>query len=235
MKPLYLSETVRNGLGTCLRPGGSALTERILELLTPNCNSRLLDAGCGTGASMTILQERGFKRCVGIDLSYDLLGEARRKGQTVLQGNVARLPLADENFDILFCECVWNLTAKKQTLAEFARVLKPGGMLAIADIYARADAGSESRSWPVTCCFSQATDQATVKEQITEAGFTVTVVEDHTRLLNKTAAEFVFAHGSLQGFWQAVTGSAELAAAACNASAATRPGLFLLLAQRNRP
>lgn len=233
MKPLYLSTAVRDGLGPCLRPGGSSLTERILELSAPSHDSRVLDAGCGTGASMAIIRKRGIERVFGVDLHSGLLREAYRMKQSVAQGNLARLPFADTSFDLLICECTWNLTPKKQVLAEFARVLKPGGVLAVTDIYSRKIDGAQAGTWPVSCCFSQATDLATVEQQITNATFTVTTMEDHTPLLKKTAADFVFAHGSLQAFWLAVTGSAELAAAACDASAASRPGLFLILAKRN--
>jgi len=83
------------------------------------------------------------------------------------------------------------------------------------------------------CCFSQATDLQSIEGMISAAGFTVCTVEDHTRHLNQTAAEFVFAYGSLHGFWQAVTGDSVLAAAACAAAQYTRPGLFLLIARKN--
>jgi hypothetical protein len=56
------------------------------------------------------------------------------------------------------------------------------------------------------------------------------VVEEHTEMLKKTAADFVFRHGSLHGFWQAVTGDPLLAQMACDASRVSKPGLFLLMA-----
>jgi hypothetical protein len=68
---------------------------------------------------------------------------------------------------------------------------------------------------------------------VMSAGFEILTLEDHSRLLKQTAAEFVFAHGSLQGFWQAVLGDSERADAVCAAAMATRPGLFLLTAQRS--
>lgn len=233
MKPLYLSAAVRHGLGPCLRPGGAELTERIVSLLAPDHDCRILDAGCGTGASMAILKQHGAKTVFGLDLDCGLLVEARNDGQAVARGDLARLPLATAACDMVLCECVWNLTAKDQVLAEFARVLKSGGMLAMTDIHARSVPGDQAGQWPVRCCFSQATDLATVQRQVTAAGFTITTLEDHTPLLKRTAAEFIFAHGSLHGFWQAVTGDPELAAAACAVAAASRPGLFLLLARRN--
>ncbi len=233
MRPLYLSSAVREGLGPCLRPGGTVLTRRIIDLLQPDDNCTILDAGCGTGASMALIKQHGFATVFGIDVDSGLLSEAGKTCQTVIRGDLARLPLADREWDIILCECTWNLTEKEQVLKEFARVLKPGGMLAMTDIYTRGVPARQAGTWPIRCCFSAATDLATVNRQVTAAGFTVTTLEDHTPLLKQTAAEFVFAHGSLQKFWQAVTGNCADAAAACTASAASRPGLFLLLAQRN--
>jgi SAM-dependent methyltransferase len=233
MKPLYLATPVRTGLGACLRPGGLALTERILALTAPKTIDVVLDAGCGAGASIAFLRQHGIKTVLGLDLDPDLLREARQGGGAVARADLAQLPLANGCLDMVLCECVWNLTDRKAVLGEFARVLKPGALIAVSDIYARS--GNErhhSPTWPVQCCFSQATDLDTVQVLFLDAGFSIELFEDHTRLLHQTAAQFVFAHGSLRGFWQAVTGDADLAAAACAATAVTRPGLFLLIARK---
>lgn len=234
MKPLYLSTPVRQGLGPYLRPGGRILTERILDLLSPDPAGLILDAGCGTGASLALLQEYGINNVLGLDLDKRLLMEARHRGRHVARADLARLPLPDACLDLVLCECVWNLTDKERVMTEFARVLRPGAAIALTDIYSRiAGPMKPSGTWPVRCCFSQATDLATVQELVIGSGFAVTVMEDHTRHLKQTAAEFVFAHGSLQAFWHAVTGDANLARSACEASATIRPGLFLLIAKRS--
>ncbi len=234
MKPLYLSDAVRRGLGPSLRPGGVILTRRLLDLLDLDATSVVLDAGCGTGVTLAMVRERGAGRLFGLDIDSGLLTEAHAGAHKVAAADIARLPLPDSCVDVVLCECVWNLTDKERVLAEFARVLRPGGLLALSDIYSRAVSGTpRSSAFPVRCCFSRATDLDTVEKQVTNAGFIVDRIEDHTNLLKKTAAEFVFAHGSLHGFWQAVTGDADLAAAACEASAEAKPGLFLLIAKQS--
>jgi SAM-dependent methyltransferase len=234
MKPLYLATPVRERLGTCLRPGGRALTERILYLTAPKPESVIVDAGCGPGASMALLRQHGIRTVIGLDLEPELLRQARQEDLPVARADLTCLPLPDACLDLVLCECVWNLTERSQVLHEFARTLRLGGYLAITDIYARPDkSNNQTGTWPVRCCFSQATDLNAVEKLVAAAGFEILILEDHTRLLNQTAAEFVFAHGSLQEFWLAVTGNADQAAAACAATAAIRPGLFLLIARKN--
>lgn len=222
---LYASPPVRKFLGPALRPGGERLTRLMLGLAGPLQGALALDAGCGCGASLALLREHGA-RAVGLDLNASFLREAGDVDARVAQADLADLPLPDACLDLVLCECVWNLTDKERVLTEFRRVLRPGGTLALADIYAR---GCRSGDWPVRCCFAQATDLQTVMEQVAGAGFEIDVVEEHTELLKKTAADFVFRHGSLHGFWQAVTGDPVLAQRACDASRASKPGLFLLI------
>ncbi len=232
--PLYQSTAVRDSLGAALRPGGASLTRRIVELARPQPAMTVLDAGCGPCGSLGILQERGLPRVLGVDIDRDFLRSARSSRFPVLQADLCRLPLADASVDLVICECAWNLTPRERTLEEFRRVLRPGGRLAIADIYNRS--GSDNGElWPAPCCFAGASGMETVRELLAASGFSVIHLEDQSRLLRETAARFVFAHGSLQGFWQAVTGSAATAAQACRAGAAAKPGLFLLLATRNSP
>lgn len=234
MKPLYLTTPVRAALGPCLRPGGESLTRQIVARLSPTADHLVLDAGCGTGATMALLRGQGVRSLVGLDLDPGLLAEARQRGGGVARSDLAALPLATGGVDMILCECTWNLTEKERVLAEFARVLRPGGVLALSDIYLRDDPADGCRpSWPIRSCYSRATDLETVARMVTAVGFELLALEDHSRLLKQTAAEFVFAHGSLQGFWQAVLGDAGLAGEACAAAAATRPGLFLLIARRS--
>lgn len=225
---LYESTPVRASLGPTLRPGGDEVTLRLLELADPRPGCLVLDAGCGCGGTLAILRENGL-RSVGLDLQHGFLAEARSVSATLARSDLAAIPLQTGSVDFILCECVWNLTDKERVLDEFHRVLRPDGQLLLSDIYAR---GQRTGQWPVRCCFAQATDLDTVVAQVEGAGFCVELVEDHSRKLALTAAQFVFQHGSLQQFWQAVTGDADMAASACAASRESKPGLFALVARR---
>ncbi|AUF94464.1 SAM-dependent methyltransferase [Pseudomonas sp. 02C 26] len=101
----------------------------------------LLDAGCGQGKSFKHLQ-RVFApgRLIGIDADPHSLqlsdAEAARQGLTVelLGSDCAQLQLADASVDIVFCHQTFHhLVEQEQALAEFWRVLKPGGYLLFAE------------------------------------------------------------------------------------------------------
>lgn len=107
-----------------------------VDRLTPLAGARVLDLGCGAGRHLPHLCARGA-RALGLDLSGDLLREARRADPRgdhgpLLRGDWTRIPLADA-----CCDAVLSLfTAfgygedrdeQRRMAAEVARVLRPGG------------------------------------------------------------------------------------------------------------
>lgn len=101
----------------------------------------LVDAGCGQGKSFQYLQQVfAPSRLVGIDADPHSLAlssaEAERQGLRVemLGSDCAKLQLADASVDILFCHQTFHhLVEQEKALAEFYRVLKPGGYLLFAE------------------------------------------------------------------------------------------------------
>jgi ubiquinone/menaquinone biosynthesis C-methylase UbiE len=96
-----------------------------------------LDAACGTGRYAEFLAGRGH-RVIGVDGSPDMLARARTRvpqGEFLL-GDLHRLPVADAEVDLVVCAlALTHVPALGPVLAEFARVLRPGGHLVIADIH----------------------------------------------------------------------------------------------------
>ncbi|PIE68431.1 MAG: hypothetical protein CSA21_07495 [Deltaproteobacteria bacterium] len=233
MKPLYLTAPVQTIPGNSLRPGGDILTEHMLDITGITRDALILDAGCGKGGSLEYLFTQGFTRAFGIDCNKDLLPE-KNTACSVVHGDVSRLPIIDNCLDLILCQCVWNLTEREKALKEFYRTLRPGGQLALCDIYLRHHKPEELQ-WPVASCFSNAVMIDTVLKLVAESGFIVAYQKDVSSHLQQTAAEFVFRYGSLYGFWFAVTGDQHHAKQACCLSAASRPGLFFLIATKEKP
>jgi len=101
----------------------------------------ILDAGCGQGKSIQYLDKTfAPKRLIGLDadpLSLHLSAEeARRQGIDIelIGSDCAELKVADDSIDILFCHQTFHhLVQQDRALAEFYRVLKPGGYLLFAE------------------------------------------------------------------------------------------------------
>jgi ubiquinone/menaquinone biosynthesis C-methylase UbiE len=89
----------------------------------------ILDAGCGTGAIAARLKQ--FGRVVAVDLSNLALHFSHRRGLGgyLSQGSVTAVPAATNTFDsIISLDVLCSVPDDNQALAEFYRVLKPGGL-----------------------------------------------------------------------------------------------------------
>lgn len=241
--PLYQQQPLRLVAGQALRPGGLELTERMLSLCGLPPGARLLDVGCGTGATVAHAIAQLGLRAAGLDLSLDLLQEGRDTGLALplLQAAGERLPLACGSIDAVIAECTLSLmTDLDQALAEWRRVLRPDGTLAIADLYARQPEGAAAlHRLPLSSCLSAALPREEILARVQALRLEVLLWEDHTPALKRFAAELILAHGSLESFWCRTlprqsrlepAPQAEIAQIA-QAVAAARPGYFLLLAR----
>ncbi|MFL6607708.1 MAG: class I SAM-dependent methyltransferase [Pseudomonas sp.] len=107
----------------------------------PPSNPVLLDAGCGQGKSFQYLRQAfAPQRLIGVDAdphSLDLSAEeAARQGMAVelIGSDCATLAVPDASVDLLFCHQTFHhLVEQEKALAEFYRVLKPGGYLMFAE------------------------------------------------------------------------------------------------------
>jgi demethylmenaquinone methyltransferase / 2-methoxy-6-polyprenyl-1,4-benzoquinol methylase len=97
---------------------------------------RVLDVCCGTG-DLAVEAERRGGRVVGLDFSERMLERARKKSGAIewVQGDALALPFGDGEFDAATVGFgVRNLADLEGGLRELARILKPGGKLAVLEI-----------------------------------------------------------------------------------------------------
>jgi len=97
---------------------------------------RVLDAACGTG-DLAIAAARVGGRVTGLDFSARMLERARRKAPELewVEGDVLALPFEDGSFDAVTIGFgIRNVSDLEVGFRELARVLRPGGRIAVLEI-----------------------------------------------------------------------------------------------------
>lgn len=112
-----------------------------IELASPRPDELLLDLATGTGALLRLLARRPDRprRAVGIDASAAMLRRAPPlpAGWGLIEGDARRLPLTTGAVDVVTCAYLLHLLherARHATLAEIARILRPGGRAVVVTL-----------------------------------------------------------------------------------------------------
>jgi ubiquinone/menaquinone biosynthesis C-methylase UbiE len=110
--------------------------DAVLRALRELAPKQVLDVGCGTGLFTTRLRgELAGAQVVGCDFSHGMLREAAGHGgrRAWVQGDGQRLPFRDASFDaLLSTEAFHWFPDQERALADFHRVLAPGGRIFVA-------------------------------------------------------------------------------------------------------
>ncbi len=124
--------------------------------------SAALDVATGTGGVALALTERGVGRVVGIDLTEGMLRRGKEKMETVgafgarepidlLVGRAEQLPFQDSTFNALsFTYLLRYVADPAATLAEMARVVRPGGVVASLEFHEPTNAVCNRLWWLYT-------------------------------------------------------------------------------------
>jgi arsenite methyltransferase len=163
----------------------------------------VLDLGSGAGADILISARRvgPTGRAIGLDMTDEMLETARANAREAgvenaefVKGYIEELPLPDASVDVVISNCVINLSADKgRVLSEAARVLKPGGRLAVSDVIADEDMDDATRAdmaqW--TGCIAGALTRAEYQRHLHDVGFVDVEVRETHRVHEQAASAII--------------------------------------------
>jgi ubiquinone/menaquinone biosynthesis C-methylase UbiE len=163
----------------------------------------VVDLGSGGGLDVFLAAAKvgPTGKAIGIDMTPEMIELARRNAAKANSGagypnvefrlaTIDRLPLPDSSVDCVISNCVINLAPDKPAVfREIARVLKPGGRLAVSDIALKQTLPAEISQdmYAYVGCISGAVLIDDYRQQLTEAGFSHVQVIDSRADLNAYA------------------------------------------------
>jgi arsenite methyltransferase len=160
----------------------------------------VVDLGCGGGLDVFLAAQRVAPggKAIGIDMTPEMIARARKnaadpkspKNVEFHQSTIDDLPLPDNSVDCIISNCVINLALDKPAVfREIARVLKPGGRLAVSDIALKKVLPAELASSvsAYVGCIAGAILVEEYRQGLQAAGFSDVAVIDSGKDLNAYA------------------------------------------------
>jgi arsenite methyltransferase len=163
----------------------------------------VLDLGSGAGADVLISARRvgASGRAIGLDMTDEMLELARANAAQAgvtnvefVKGYLEDVPLPDASVDVVISNCVINLAGdKRKTLAEAARVLRPGGRLAVSDVIADPDMDEATRAdmAAYTGCIAGALTEDEFRAALSAAGLVDVEIRETHRVHDKAGSAIV--------------------------------------------
>jgi ubiquinone/menaquinone biosynthesis C-methylase UbiE len=154
----------------------------------------VLDLGCGGGLDVFLAADKvgPSGKAIGIDMTPEMLELSRRNaaGRTnveFIQATIDNMPLPEASVDCVISNCVINLAPDKPAVfREIARVLKPGGRMAVSDIALKKplppEIGTDLQAY--VGCIAGAILIDDYRKWLAAAGFNAVEIVDNRKDLN---------------------------------------------------
>ncbi len=217
------------------RPGGIELTKEAVEICRFTIGSKILDVGCGSGASICFFNEVCGFDATGIDVSEVTIEklELQHPLLPITSGRAENLPTADSSMDGIFMECVLSLVEDTEAaLSEAFRTLRPGGRLVVSDVYFRNGEAEETEPLIPCRCLASAGATDAIIEKLQEQGFQNILWQDKSDLIKKMIFEHIMQYGSMDMMWRYLLPKTEGRCDARERIKRLKPGYFLLIAEK---
>jgi arsenite methyltransferase len=168
----------------------------------------VLDLGSGGGIDVLLSARRvgPTGKAYGLDMTDEMLELARHNQRRAgidnvefVKGTIEEIPLQNASVDVIISNCVINLSGDKPAVfREAARVLRPGGRLAVTDIVADPDMDEATRAdmqqW--TGCIAGALTAADFSGELAAAGFEEIEIRETHRVHDQAGSAIIRARVS---------------------------------------
>ena len=138
-----------NTIGQTKQFGHPVNVDRLSDMISPE--STILDLGCGYGRTLEILFEHGYRNLIGFDSAPVMIAEASKRvpDARLAIAEAAQLPLPDDSVDaaLLFAvlTCVPSDAGQRAIVREIDRVVCPGGLVYVSDLWLQQDERNQRR------------------------------------------------------------------------------------------
>jgi arsenite methyltransferase len=168
----------------------------------------VLDLGSGGGIDVLLSARRvgPTGKAYGLDMTDEMLELARHNQRRAgidnvefVKGTIEEIPLQNASVDVIISNCVINLSGDKPAVfREAARVLRPGGRLAVSDVVADPDMDEATRAdmqqW--TGCIAGALTAADFSSELAAAGFEEIEIRETHRVHDQAGSAIIRARVS---------------------------------------
>ncbi|NIM95374.1 MAG: methyltransferase domain-containing protein [Anaerolineales bacterium] len=137
--------------------GGLAATEELIQLIGIKPDHEVLEVGCGVGQSSVLVVKHTNCRLTGVDIYQGMLEYATNRAQQqnvsdrtdFRLGDISKLPFEKNRFDVVFGESITVFAPDiGKAISEYARVLKPGGVVGINEaVWLKENPSQELIDW----------------------------------------------------------------------------------------
>jgi len=174
-----------------LHLGGRRASRHLAALGHLSSGMRVLDVGCGTGGASRLLAAELGCETLGVDITPAFVTAAEWLSRATglaertrfLCADAARTPLPDRRFEAVWCQhALMNMPDTAAVLAEWRRLLVPGGRLLLHEVVAgdNRDPLALPVPWASTPAASHLQTRMALEARLAEAGFVLEALEDVT-------------------------------------------------------
>lgn len=169
------------------RPGGFEITDRAISFCSFQPGAKIIDLGCGKGATVDHLIKNYRLDAYGIDIKPDTGNESKR----LFRASAEDIPMPTNCAEGVMMECSFSLmTSHEKVLKECRRVLKTNGRLVISDMYAKGEPAYPGRST------GHLFARESIVSMLESSGFRVDLFENFTSSLKSFWGQMIFDKGA---------------------------------------